>query len=106
MDPHFRLLAREEGSFPCVVGKEFPAFLSHPKRSALHGKDERNSKVVPPFPESPRCLSPFQGNLFSLHCLDFQAEVDSHHGGRWDIPVGKLRGKASWESLEGKPLIP
>ena len=45
-------------------------------------------------------------NLFSLHCLDFQAEVDSHHGGRWDIPVGKLRGKASWESLEGKPLIP
>ena len=26
------------------------------------------------FPESPRCLSPFQGNLFSLHCLDFQAE--------------------------------
>ena len=89
-----------------MVGKEFPAFLSHPKRSALHGKDERNSKVVPPFPESPRCLSPFQGNLFSLHCLDFQAEVASHHGGRWDIPVGKLRGKASWESLEGKPLIP
>ena len=26
-----------------------------------------------PFPESPRYLSPFQGNLFSLHCLDFQA---------------------------------
>ena len=25
-EPHFRLLAREEGSFPCVVGKEFPAF--------------------------------------------------------------------------------
>ena len=30
--------------------------------------------VVPPFPESPRCLSPFQGNFFSLHCLDFQDE--------------------------------
>ena len=28
----FRLLAREEGSFPCVVGKEFPAFPSHLKR--------------------------------------------------------------------------
>ena len=27
-----RLLAREEGSFPCVVGKEFPVFLSHLKR--------------------------------------------------------------------------
>ena len=35
-----------------------------------HRKGLRNSRVVPPFPEFPRCLSPFQGNLFSLHCLD------------------------------------
>ena len=28
----FRLVAREEGSFPFVVGKEFPAFPSHLKR--------------------------------------------------------------------------
>ena len=61
---------------------------------------------MPPFPESPRCLSPFQGNLFSLHCLDFQAGIDSHHGGTWNSPVGKPRGKDSFESLEGKPLIP
>ena len=25
-EPRFRLLAREEGSFPCVVGIEFPVF--------------------------------------------------------------------------------
>ena len=31
-ETRFRLLAREEGSFPCVVGKEFPAFPSHLKR--------------------------------------------------------------------------
>ena len=31
-EPRFRLLAREEGSFPCVVGKEILAFLSHLKR--------------------------------------------------------------------------
>ena len=31
-EPRFRLLAREEGSFPCVVGKEFPAFPAHLKR--------------------------------------------------------------------------
>ena len=31
-DPRFRLLAREERSFPYVVGKEFPAFPSHFKR--------------------------------------------------------------------------
>ena len=57
-------------------------------------KAERESRVVPPFPEFPRCLSPFQGNLFSLHYHDFQAEVDSHHGSTWDSPVGKPRVKA------------
>ena len=30
-ETRFRLLAREEGYFPCVVGKEFPAFPSHLK---------------------------------------------------------------------------
>ena len=52
-----------------------------------------------PFPESPRCLSPFQGTLFSLHCLDFQAE--DRLTPRWH--VGQPCGKASWESLLGKP---
>ena len=66
---------------------------------ALHRKGERNCRVVPPYPESPRCLSPFQGNLFSLHCLDFQAT--DRLTPRWH--VGQPCGKASWESLEGKP---
>ena len=98
-EPRFHLLAREEGSFPCVVWKEFPAFPSHLKRRRSPQKGERNSRIVPPFPESPRCLSPFQGNLFSLHCLDFQAEdrlTPRCH-------VGQPCGKASWESLVGKP---
>ena len=59
----------------------------------------RNSGVVPPFPESPRCLSPFQGNLFSLHCLDFQAK--DRLTPQWN--VGHNCGKASWESLVGMP---
>ena len=49
---------------------------------------------MPPFPESPRYLSLFQGNLFSLHCLDFQAE--DRLKPRWH--VGQPCGKASWES--------
>ena len=66
-------------------------------------KGKRESRVVPPFPESPRCLSPFQGNLFSLHCLDVQAE--DRITPRWHVgqPCGKASWKASWESLEGKP---
>ena len=56
---------------------------------------------MPPFPESPRCHSPFQGNLFSLHCLDFQAE--DRLTSRWH--VGQPCGKALWESLLGKPRV-
>ena len=54
---------------------------------------------MPPFPESPTCLSPFQGNLFSLHFPDFQAE--DRLKPRWH--VRQPCGKSSWESLVGKP---
>ena len=84
----------KEGSFPCVVGKEFPAFRRISRGGSLQRKGERNSRVVPPFPESPRFLSPFQGNLFSLQCLDFQAE--DRLTPRWH--VGQPCGKTSWES--------
>ena len=98
-EPRFRLLAREEGSFPCVVGKQFPAFPSISRGGALHRISKRNSRVVPPFPESPRCLNPFQGNLFSMHGFDIQAE--DLLTPRWH--VGQPCVKASWESLVGKP---
>ena len=109
-EPRFRLLAREEGSFPCMVGKEFPAFPSHLKRrrSPQERREELQGRAT--FPESPGCLRPFQGNLFSLHCLDIQAEdrlAPRWHVGQpcgkasWERLLGKPRGKASWESLEG-----
>ena len=99
VDPRFRLLAREEGSIPCVVGKEFPAFPSHLKWRRCPQERREELQVVPPFPESPRCLSPFPGNLFSLHCHDFQDE--DRFTPRWH--VRQPCGKASWESLMGKP---
>ena len=73
-EPRFRLLAREEGSFPCVVGKEFPTFLSHleRRRSPQERREELQGRVT--IPKAQRCLSPFQEIMFSLHCLDFQAE--------------------------------
>ena len=42
------------------------------------------------------------GNLYSLHCLYFQDEDQLTP--QWH--VGQPCGKASWESLEGKPQIP
>ena len=98
-EPRFSLIAREEGSFPCVVGKNSRRSCRISRGGAFHRKGERNFRVVPPFPESHRCLRPFQGNLFSLHCLDFQAE--DRLTPRW--LVGQPCGKALWESLVGKP---
>ena len=101
-EPRFHLLAREEGSFPSVVGKELPAFPLHLNRRRSPQDRREDSRVVQPFPEYPGCLSPFQGKLFSVHCLDFQAE--DRLTPRWH--VGQPCGKASCESLEGKPQIP
>ena len=100
-EPRFRLLAREEGSFPCVVRKEFLAFPSHLKRR--HSPQERREELQgsATIPRVPRCLSPFQGNLFSQHCLDFQAE--DRLTPRWHVT--QPCGKASWESLVGKPRV-
>ena len=85
--------------FPALSGKNSRRFRRISRGGAIHRKGERNSRVVPPFPESPRCLSPFQGNMFSLHCLDFQAK--DRLTPRWH--VGQPCGKASWECLVGKP---
>ena len=50
-------------------------------------------------PRHTRCLSPFQGNLFSLHCLDFQGE--DRLTPRWHL--GQPCGKASRKATD--PLI-
>ena len=65
------------------------------------------SRVVPPFPESTRCISLFQRNMFSLHSLEVQAEDRLtprwHVGQLFEIASWKASRKASWESLVGKP---
>ena len=98
-EPRFRLLARDEGFFPCFVGKEFPAFPSHLKRRRSPQDRREEVQGRPPFQESPRCISPFQRNMFSLHCLDVQAEDRLPPR----VHVGQPCGKASWENLVGMP---
>ena len=85
--------------FTACSGKNSRRSRRISRGGALHRKGERNSRVVPPFPESPRCLSPFLGILFALHCLDIQAE--DRLTPQW--LVGQPCGIASWESLGGKP---
>ena len=99
-EPRFRLLAREEGSFPCVVGKEFPAFLSHlksrrspeEKREELQGpatipRVAQMSQSIPGktvFPSLPRLSSPGSTQTTVARGTDL-----------WEGLVGKPRGKAT-----------
>ena len=40
----------------------------------------------------------FRGTCFPCTASTFKPRIDSHHGGTWDSPVGRPRGKASRES--------
>ena len=94
----FCLLAREEGSIPCVLVKEFPAFPSHLKRR--HSPQVRQAELQGRATIT-RVLQMSQsipGKPVSLHCFVFKPRIDSHHGGTWDIPVGKPHGKTSWKA--------
>ena len=102
-EPRFRLLAREEGSFPCLVGKEFPAFPLHLKRwcspqerrEEVQGRDTiprvpQMSQSIPGktvFPALPRLSSP--GSTFT---------TVARGTALWESLVGKSPGKASRES--------
>ena len=98
--------ASSRGGILSLRGRErVPRFPSHLKRRRSPQERREELQDQAPFTESPRCLSPFQGKLFPCTASTFKPRIDSHHGGTWDSPVGKPRGKASWEILEGMPRI-
>ena len=89
-EPRLRLLAREEGSFPCVFGKEFPVFRRISRGGALHRNGERNSRIVPPFPQCPNVSVHSRETCFP--CTDSTCSRGSTH-------TTVARGSALWESL-------
>ena len=93
-EPRFRLLAREEGSFHFVVGKEFPAFPSHLKRrrSPQERREELQGRAT--IPRVPQMSQFIPGKPVSLHCLEFQDEDPLTT--RWH--VGQPFGKSLRES--------
>ena len=98
-EPRFCLLARKEGSFSCVVGKEFPASVA-PQEEALSTGKPRGTPGSCHHSQNPPDVSVYyRETCFPPHCLDFQAE--DRLTPWW--PVGQPCGKASWESLVGKP---
>ena len=94
-EPRFRLLAREEGSFPCVVGKEFPSFTSHLKRSPSPEEWREELQGRGTFPRVPQ-ISPSIPGKPVFPALPRLSSRGSTH-------TTVARGKALWESLVGKP---
>ena len=94
-EPRFRLLAREEGSFPCVVGKEFPTFPLHLKRR--RSPQERQEELQGPatIPRVPWMSQFIPGKTVFSALL--------RHSSRGSTHTTLPRGTALWESLVGKP---
>ena len=102
-EPRFRLLAREERSFPCVVGKEFPAFPSQLKRR--RSKQERREELqgratIPRVPQMSQSIpgKPVFPALPRLSSLGSNHTTVARETALWDSLVGKPRGKTSRES--------
>ena len=94
-EPRFSLIAREEGSFPCVVGKEFRAFLSQLKRrcSVQERLEELQGRAT--IPRVPQMSQSIPGKTL-LPALPRLSSRGSTH-------TTVARGTALWESLVGKP---
>ena len=110
-EPRFRLLAPEEGSFPCLVRKEFPAFPTHFKRrcSAQERREELQGRAtIPRVPQMSQSIpgKPVFPALPRLSSRGSTHSTVARGTALWKSLVGKPCGKASLESLEGKPLRP
>ena len=88
-----------EGSFPCVLGKEFTEFPSQFKRRRSPQERREELQCRATIRRVPQMSQSIPGKPVSLHCLDFLAE--DRLTPRWH--VGQPCGNASWESHVGKP---
>ena len=94
-EPRFRRIAREVGSFPCVVEKEFPAFPSHLKRrrSQLERLEVLQGRAT--IPRVPQMSQSIPGKPVFPELPRLSSRGSTH--------TTVARGTALWESLVGKP---
>ena len=109
-EPRFRLLAREEGSFPCVVGKEFPALPSHLKRrrSPQERRDELQGRAtISRVPQMSQCIP---GKLVFPALPRLSSRRSTHTTvarvtALGESLVGKPRGKATDPLIHAKGSV-
>ena len=102
-ETRFCLIAREEGSFPCVVGKECPAFPSHlrRRRSPQERREELQGRAtIPRVPQMSQSISgkPVFPALPRLSSRGSTHTTVARGTALWERLVGKPHGKASRES--------
>ena len=96
----FRLVAREDGSFPCLVGKEFPAFPSHLKRRRSpkeRGEELQGRATIPRLPLISQSVpqEPVFPALPRLSRRGSTHTTVTRGTALWQSLVGKTRGKAT-----------
>ena len=94
-EPCFRLLAREEGSFPCVSGKNSRRSRRNSRGGTLNSKGERNSRSCH-HSQSPPDVQSISGKAVFPALPRLSSRGSTH--------TTVARGTALWESLVGKPL--
>ena len=93
-EPRFRLLGGEEGSFPCRVGKEFPAFLLHLKRRRSPPERREGLKGLATIPRVPQMSQTIPGKPVFPALPRLSSRGSTH--------TTVARGTALRESLLGK----
>ena len=113
-EPRFRLLAPEEGSFPSVIGKEFPVFPAHLKIRRSPQERREALQVRATIPRVPQMSQSIPGKPVSPARPRISSRGSTHTTvargtALWESFLGKPHGKASREShrslnpLDGKP---
>ena len=102
-EPRFRLIAREVGSFPCVVGKEFSAFPSHLKRGRFtqeRREELQGRSTIPRVPQMSQAIpgKPVFPALPRLSSRGSSHTTVARATALWKSLVGKSHGKAWRES--------
>ena len=96
----FRLVARDEGSFPYLVGKEFPAFPSHLKRRRSpkeRGEELQGRATIPRLTQMSQSIpqEPVFPALPWPSCRGSTHTTVTRGTALWESLVGKTRGKAT-----------
>ena len=102
-EPRFHLLAREQGSVPCVVGKEFPALPSYLKKRRSAQERPKKLQGGATIPRVPQMSQSIPGKPVFPALPRLSSRVSTHTTvergtALWESLVRKPRGKASRES--------